>query len=159
MKYVFAAERKLIFIISAGGINRLVEFSDRNRDGGSSFQTDDAKVAKAIRKGSLYKRGVIQQVSGPTEEDEAQIEAMQNFLKRPSKADAWKDKTPVSDKIVKHVEEPQQPGQRVMEFNNITFAREAISRELGIPKAQLRSQAALDKAAKDAGIVIKYVAA
>lgn len=155
MEYTFAAERKLIFFISAGGKNRLVEFSDRDRSGASSFSTNEMTVARAIRKTSLYRRGVIVQAKGPTEEEEQSAQQMM-APKRPSKAEAWAGKKPVTEKPTPEPVSAHNEGDKVMEFPNITFAREAISKETGIPKAKLRSQAALDQAARDAGIIIKY---
>ena len=163
MKYVFAAERKVVFFINARGTRYVVEFSDRNREGGSSYFTNDAAVARAIRKTSLYKRGAIVQVEGPTEEEE---EAARRLMapKRQPIAEVWQGKPKQKRNAARNnapetTAPAEKPGEKVMEFQNITFAREAISKELGIPKSKLRTQAALDKAARDNGIVIKYVTA
>lgn len=59
MYFTFSSDRKLSFIINAGGRNLLVQFGDPNSNGVSTFTTKDPKVANAIRKNSLSRRGII----------------------------------------------------------------------------------------------------
>ena len=63
MEYTFASQRQLSFIVSVGGRNRLVAFGSRNQAGVSVFMTNDEKVAHAIRRHSLSRRGIIQETS------------------------------------------------------------------------------------------------
>lgn len=158
MKYEFAAERKMIFFATAGGKKRLIEFSDRNSAGASQFQTNEAVIARAVRRTSFFKRGVIVQTAGPTEEDEKAL-LQQYAPKRKSIASVFQQAAAPSSKAEKRSAEPSPvagKAENVREFPNFTMAREAVSKELGIPKSKLRNPTALSKAAADHGIAIKY---
>jgi len=160
MKYVFAAERKLVFPVAAGGIKRLVEFSDRNSQGASVFQTDDANIAKAITNTSLARRGVISVVScPPEEEDKAQSPVVpkseiankpSNRLRRKANKADLKEQEP--DKSPKTAIQ----NEKVREYANFTLAKEAISKEFGIDKNIIKNPIVLARIAKDNGILIKY---
>lgn len=136
MEYTFAAERKVVLTVQAGGRNRLVEFGERNEAGVSTFFTTNDAVAQAIRRHSLSRRGVIVETTKPQE--------------------------PAPEKAKKATAAPQKPeektsdGTPVRAFDNYSVARETITKELGIPKTKVRNPAALEKIAKENGFIIKY---
>ena len=173
MRYEFVAERKLVFIVSAGGRNRLVEFSDRNENGVAVYKTDDEKMAQAVRKTSMARRGVITETSQlPAEEPKPAEQPTIVLPKRTLQAvvTSQKERTVLEKPAPKPKPRPKavitpKPEQKVKgkevsietkEFDNFTMAREAISKTYGIPKNKLRNPMALDKVAKENGFVIKY---
>lgn len=137
MEYNFSAERKLVFIVSVAGRNLLVEFGDRNSGGRSSFTTTDGKVAQAIRRTSLARRGVIVETT-PT------VDIPPASSNHPS-----------SPKIPTSPNNPDSPSSS-REYDNFTLAREAIIKEFGIKKSEVRNPTALARFALSKGIIIKY---
>lgn len=138
MVYTFAAERKLVFVVQTGGHNRLIEFGDRNQNGTSVFMTTDPGVAQAVRRNSLYRRGVIQET---TKEPESQpVKSSPNKPIEP--------KSPI---------QPIDPSPEVREYDNFTVAREAIVKEFGIKKSEVRNPTALARVAGEHGFTIKYL--
>jgi len=144
MRYTFASERKLTFIISAGGVNRLVDFGFANENNVSTFATNDPKVAQAIRKNALSRRGIIKE----TTKEEPVAEA-QGVKKQEPKADETTQKAePVTAK--------EPASLQVREFDNYTVAREALCKEFSVNKNLVRNPTALAKVASEHGITIKY---
>lgn len=154
MEYSFASLRQLSFVVSVGGYNLLVSFGNRNQAGVAAFMTKDEKVARAIRRHALTRRGIIQET---TKEQPVVVAA-------PKKEDLHSAKTEVpvvrSPQVVKpakpaaDTQEKKEPEER--EFENYTVARETICKELGIKKSDVRNPTALAKVAKENGIIIKY---
>ena len=135
MEYLFAAERKLVFVVQAGGVKRLVEFGDRNENGVSAYSTTNAAIAQAIRRSSLSRRGVIKESTkypDPETQPSAPVKAAE---KKPQK--------------------PAAP--TVREYENFTLAREAIIKEFGLKKSEVRNPTALARVATEHGFSIKYL--
>lgn len=142
MVYTFAAERKLVFVVQTGGHNRLVEFGDRNQNGTSVFATTDANVAAAVRRSSLYRRGVIIET---TREPEPAAPS-------PSPGTSAFPGTSGSS-----VTSGSSASPEVREYDNFTVAREAIVKEFGIKKSEVRNPTALARVAQEHGFNIKYL--
>lgn len=156
MEFTFASDRKLVFFVQAGGLKRCVEFGDRSIAGASIFMTKDPKVANAIRKHPLSRRGVI------TETTPAQII---DESKRPSAPEPYNVRVSnsmkgkkTSKKTVEASKEPvaETAKGNVREYDNFSVAKEAIAREFNIPKKDVRTPTALDRVAKEKGFIIKY---
>jgi hypothetical protein len=150
MEFTFASKRQLSFIISTGGRNLLVAFGERNQAGVSGFMTMDEKVAQAIRRHSLSRRGIIEETTKPVAvSEEKPVVTATETVSKPS----TKRKPLVSD---------EKPATAVTaeakerEYGNYTVARESICKELGLKKSEVRNPSALDKIAKEHGIIIKY---
>ena len=152
MEYKFASRRQVSFIISAGGRNLLVSFGARNQAGVSVFMTSNPKVAQAIRRHSLTRRGIIEETT-PPEQAEATVVMTQ------------KARAPKADETT--MEKPLEPGtttdaaptvgeatERI--YDNYTVARESICKEFDIKKGSVRNPEALAHVAKEHGIIIKY---
>ena len=161
MFYSFAAERKIAFVVIAGGIRHLVEFGDRNINGASSFTTQDAKVAKAIRKHSMSRRGVIVETT-PHQDIEPEEE-----IRKPQPRTLGMVKGVVRNaavakpvgrpRKVKKVEPEETPTGEIREYANFTVAKEAICKEFQIPKSKVKTITALTKFAAEKGFSIKYL--
>lgn len=155
MEYTFASRRQLSFIVSAGGRNMLVAFGNRNQAGVSVFLTLNDKVAQAIRRHALTRRGIIEET---TKAASISVPASKPGDK-PSKTAA---------KTVAHItEEALFPADESagMEatgeaeertYDNYTVARESICKEFGINKGTVRKPETLAQVAKEHGIIIKY---
>lgn len=135
MYYSFAADRKLIFVVQSSGRKRLVEFGERSDSGVSLFTTTDENVAQAIRRSSMSRRGIIVETTVEQQPEE----------KKPKETVQAK-KEPVADKA---------QGE-IREYDNFTLAREAITKEFNIPKAEVRNPTSLERAAKEHGFSIRY---
>lgn len=146
MEYRFSAERKLVFTVSTGGRNLLVEFSDRNSGGMSTFVTSNEKVAQAIRRTSLSRRGVIIE-STPIQTASSS---------QPATPSA--PRIPKSPKVPNSPKDPVSSAQspNVREYDNFTVAREAVVKEFGIKKSDVRNPTSLARFAQEKGFSIKY---
>lgn len=144
--YTFAAARQFIFQVTVEGRQRLVRFSERNQFGASTFCTPDAKVAEAIRKTSMVKRGVIEETT-PKEEKKPQGTAAQ--VARP--AESPQPHEGVDDEV-----QPPDSKADVIEVDNFSQAKEAVAKRLGIDKSSIRTPPDLSAVAKRNGIIIKY---
>ena len=177
MDYTFVADRKVAFIVQAGGRRKLIEFGDRNENGVSSFFTTDAKVAQAVRKHSLSRRGAIVETTRHLEE-----EPVQEFVKpqpavrtvalvkgvgakpvhsiRPTGKISLRPKAPAKPSPKKTQAVSDAVGGtsgEVREYANYTVAREAICKEFSVPKSKVRNPTALAQVAKEHGFSIKYL--
>lgn len=142
MEYSFAAERKLVFIVSTGGRNLLVEFSERNQNGASVFSTRDEKVAQAIRRTSLSRRGIITETTRPQQPEPKVKSNISSAVKSP---------TPSQKQTADHDKTPD-----VRFYDNFTQAREAITREFGLKKSDVRNPTTLARVAQEHGFTITY---
>ena len=162
MYFTFSSDRKLSFIINAGGRNLLVQFGDPNSNGVSTFTTKDPKVANAIRKNSLSRRGIICESSesaGKELETEKKVKNVAMPTKETEKADEGGEKTPEDAGDEAPAEKADEGGEKTpeeREYDNYTVARESICKELGINKGTVRNPEALARVAKEHGIIIKY---
>ena len=143
MDYKFSAERKLVFTVRVGGRNILVEFGDRNSGGRSVFATADANLAHAIRRTSLSRRGVIIETTPVQQADTTQEPVTPTV-------------SPVSPTSPASPIAPTSPGSSVRSYDNFTLAREAIVKEFGIKKSEVRNPTALARFAQEKGFTIRY---
>ncbi len=141
-EYSFTAERQLIFYVNVDSLTIPVQFSDRSIFGSSVFNTLNEKVAKAIRKTSMFMRGVIQET---TKEDEA-VES--TTVKKPSKKEVVKQEIPNEKSFGNE--------DNVITVDNFTQAREAVAKRLQIAKSEIKNPMALQAVCKKHGLVIQY---
>ena len=59
--YEFVSDRQYAFKVETDGIPKLVVFGDAYGSSASVFQTKDRKVAEAIRRTSMFRRGAIKE--------------------------------------------------------------------------------------------------
>lgn len=132
--FEFASERQYIFKVEINNIPRLVAFGDPYQGSSSMFQTTDRKVAEAIRRTSMFRRGAIKETTKPVE------------------------------KPMKKAEKPEETEKPKMEekvFTNITQAKDWVSHEYKIPKSQLKKPESVIAEAKKhkVKLVIKAIEA
>ena len=151
MNYTFVSKRQLSFIISVGGRNMQISFGSRNDAGVAAFMTTDERVARVIRRHSLSRRGIIEETTKP------EILAAKPQGTEPGKpqgtVQSAADATRAGADSGKNTAEMH--GQQ-REYDNYTVAREAICKEFGIKKTDVRNPAALEQVAKEHGINIIY---
>ena len=126
----------MIFVVQCGGRNRLVEFGERNANGVANFNTTDPAVAAAIRKSSLSRRGAITET---TKYPDPEAQTPKKEVKK---------QAPIADKAI---------APTVREYENFTLAREAITKEFGLKKSEVRNPTALGRVAQEHGFTIKYL--
>ncbi len=155
MEYTFASKRQLSFIISAGGRNYLVSFGNRNQAGVAVFMTTDEKVAHAVRRHSLSRRGIIEETTKqqPVEAPKPAVQQPVTAAKPLGKKAAAK---PAEKPAEKAPEKKNADENTVRVFDNYTVARETICKELGMKKGEVRNPNTLAQVAKEHGIIIKY---
>ncbi len=167
--YSFAAERQLIFYANVGGRSRLIQFGERNHAGASTFMTKEEGVAEAVRRNSMFKRGVIMETTIKEEEPvvaetKPQLaEATETGGKTGKKKSAKSSKKAagkkgVKSETVKTEEQPQHTGQEenAKSFRDFTHAREWFSKEYGISRKELRNPTLLSEYARKYNVTIKY---
>lgn len=135
--FEFASERQYIFKVEIDNIPRLVAFGDPYQGSSSMFQTTDRKVAEAIRRTSMFRRGAIKETTKPEEKP----------VKKAEKP--------------KETEKPKKPKMEEKVFTNITQAKDWVSHEYKIPKSQLKKPESVIAEAKKhkVKLVIKAIEA
>ena len=135
--FEFASERQYIFKVEINNIPRLVAFGDPYQGSSSMFQTTDRKVAEAIRRTSMFRRGTIKETTKPEEKPVKKTE-------KPEEA-----------------EEAEKPKMEEKVFTNITQAKDWVSHEYKIPKSQLKKPESVIAEAKKhkVKLVIKAIEA
>lgn len=159
--YIFSAERQLIFYVTVDGRTRLVQFGERSQWGASNFSTDDAKVAAAIRRHSMFLRGVITETTPPQQEPPKQVK---KAATKPvgEQAGTVAGQSPAADDDEgQGTDETGQDGAgddtaNVIEADNFTQAKEAVMKRLGVDKDAVKTPILLQKVAKDNGLTINY---
>ena len=156
MNYTFVSKRQLSFIISVGGRNMLVSFGSRNDAGVAAFMTTDEKVARAIRRHSLSRRGIIEETTKPEILAVKPQSAVKPAVNTTGTVAKSQDAEVESQRAMNPATDATGvvAGQR--EYDNYTVAREAICKEFGIKKTEVRNPAALEQVAKEHGITIIY---
>lgn len=159
----------------------MVQFGDPNSNGVSTFTTKDPKVANAIRKNSLSRRGIICESSesaGKELETEKKVKKVAIPTKEAEKADATPQQTEqeaaqgeqhdtaettteaseetTDEAPAETADEGGEKAPEEREYDNYTIAREAICKEFGINKSTVRNPTALAKVAQEHGIIITY---
>lgn len=157
MEYTFASQRQLSFVVSVGGRNLLIPFGSRNQAGVSTFMTLDEKVAQAVRRHSLSRRGIIQETTKPAEKPSGTVAKPEanttGVVTRPAGKPTG---TVAAEKQAAKAAGTTAAEPKEREYDNYTVARESICKELGIKKSEVRNPSALAKVAQEHGIIIKY---
>ena len=148
--YHFAAERQLIFHVLVNGLNRLIQFGERNNAGASTFYTPDINVACAIRRTSMFKRGVIKEFGEQAKPAPKEVEKKASPV---TSQGVVTNAAPVPSKQEKAAEK----ADNVIEVKNFTQAKEAVSKKLGIAKSAIKTPALLARVCKEEGLEIKYI--
>lgn len=130
--YEFASERKYVFKIETDGIPKLVEFGDAYGSNASIFQTKDRKVAEAIRRTSMFRRGAIKE----TTKEEEHTKSAASISVQNGNQDEGK------------VQSSTEPEMEEKTFTNITQAKDWVSKEYKIPKTQLKKPESVVAVAK-----------
>lgn len=149
MIYEFSADRQLFFYVNIEGQQRLVRFGERNSYGASMFQTQLAKTAEAIRKHSLFKRGVIKEMT--REEPKAATATM------PETKVPGTERNGANEANGANGQADGATGQEnVLEVKNFTQAKSALAKKLDIAYSDIKTPMQLEELAKKAGITIVY---
>lgn len=131
--YEFVSDRQYAFKVETDGIPKLVVFGDAYGSSASVFQTKDRKVAEAIRRTSMFRRGAIKETTQPEEHTET-------AKHQPSERGINQD-----DGKVQNGTEPEMEEKT---FTNITQAKDWVSKEYKIPKTQLKKPESVVSEAK-----------
>jgi hypothetical protein len=138
--YTFSAERQLFFYVNVGGQQRLVKFGERNAYGASVFQTILRETAEAIRRHSLFKRGVIREAVNDTAAEDTAARVTTEVLGSGRSTD----------------EAPKGPEAETIEAKNFTQAKSAVAKKLGIGYNDIKTPDQLMQLAKEHGLNIVY---
>lgn len=152
-EYRFAAERQLIFHANVGGKTMLVEFGERSSYGASVFITPDPNIAQAIRRTSMFQRGVIKETT--PEEKPAVAAAKKADTATNGKTSLEAAKPAKTTKASQEQPKATNP-DNIIEADNFTQAKEIVARRLGIDRRTMKNPASLDKVAKENGLTIHY---
>jgi neutral trehalase len=125
--YEFASERQYVFKVETDGIPKLVAFGDTYGNNASMFQTRDRKVAEAIRRTSMFRRGAIKETTKP---EETAVAAAKQPIERGGEQEG--------NKGSKEAQKATKPKMEEKIFTNITQAKDWVSKEYKIPKTQLK---------------------
>ncbi len=148
--YKFSSERQLFFYVNVKGQLRLVKFGERNSYGACVFTTMLRETAEAIRRHSLYKRGVIKEQV--TEKPQTAVETP-----APKPKVVAKPAAPQVKKETAATETPEQTEKKeVVEARNFTQAKSLLAKKLGIAYSDIKTPDQLMQLAKQAGVEIVY---
>ena len=125
--YRFLANSMLIFVVNlTSGLIKNVEFESCS-PGVYSFMTDNKEVAEAIRRHPLTRKGLITDVSEPSEQT---------------------DKVEAPGKEVKD--------ENVLHFDNITKAKTYLQKTFKVEVRKLKSPDSVKEKAKELGVLIDF---
>ena len=156
--YTFSAERQLFFYVNVKGQQRLVKFGDRNAYGASVFTTMLRETAEAIRRHSLYKRGVIkEQVTEKPQAVQAPTPTPKVVNKPVAKVATQTQQTKPATKEPTTTAAPEQTTKKeLLEARNFTQAKSLLAKKLGIAYSDIKTPDQLMQLAKQAGIEVVY---
>lgn len=157
--YCFFANRQLIFYVSINGQQKLVRFGERDTFGVSAFQTTNRYTAEAIRKTSLFKKGVIKEESKVEEEKPATVIPAKKAPVPEKSADPTTTE-PTDNQATTGTDNGNPDagnGQEVIEAKNFTQAKSILSKKLNIKYNDIKTPDQLMKLASEANITINYV--
>ena len=143
--YEFVSERKYVFKVETDGVPKLVEFGDAYGSNASIFQTKDRKVAEAIRRTSMFRRGAIKET---TKEEEHTKSAASISVQNGNQDDG-------------QAQNGTEPEMEEKIFTNITQAKDWVSKEYKIPKTRLKKPESVVAEAKknNVKLIIKAIEA
>lgn len=157
--YCFFANRQLIFYVSINGQQKLVKFGERDTFGVSAFQTTNRYTAEAIRKTSMFKKGVIKEESKVEEKKPATVIPAKKTPAPEKPADPTTTE-PTDNQTTTSTgnENPDTGiGAEVIEAKNFTQAKSMLSKKLNIKYNDIKTPDQLMKLASEANITINYV--
>ena len=157
--YCFFANRQLIFYVSINGQQKLVRFGERDTFGVSAFQTTNRYTAEAIRKTSMFKKGVIKEESKVEEEKPATIIPAKKAPAPEKPADPTTTE-PTDNQATTGTDNGNPDtgnSENVIEAKNFTQAKSILSKKLDIKYNDIKTPDQLMKLASEANITIKYV--
>lgn len=139
--YHFVSDSQLMFtVMLLDGRKVVVNFTERDGNGVSSFLTSNDKVAQAIQGHSFFRKGRVV-LSGAQETRQEEKEVVRFAVEKPE----VKPEEQEADDIDEPAEEPAQMPEVTDEddsnlnFANITLAKEYLHRRFGIAKTEIRS--------------------
>lgn len=150
--YTFSAERQVVFYVAtADGRRLLVRFGERNSYGASNFATTDKQVAAAIRKHSMFQRGVIIETTPPKEKKKPAKTAPLPTTPPPA---GEQDPDTGGETGGEQTPPPEDAGNadNVINADNFTLAKEAVMKRLGVDADAVKTPILLNKVCKDNGI-------
>lgn len=147
--YIFSSNRQLMFYVSISGQMRLVRFGDRNMNGTSVFQTSNKETAEAIRKHSLFKRGVVKE-SFIEDKSVGKTNGRSN-VKTSQGSEVNAAIATADGNTGKEVRQ-----EEVIEAKNYTQAKSMLAKRLEISYNDIKNPDQLLQLAKKSGITIRY---
>lgn len=162
--YIFSSNRQLMFYVSISGQMRLVRFGDRNMNGTSVFQTSNKETAEAIRKHSLFKRGVVKESfiedkSVGKTNGRSNVKTSQGSEVNAGRATAEVNTAEgiAADGTSTEVNTGEGGIQEeVIEAKNYTQAKSMLAKRLEISYNDIKNPDQLLQLAKKSGITIRY---
>jgi len=161
--YHFSADRQLFFYVNVAGQQRLVRFGERNSFGASEFRTQLRETAEAIRRHSLYKRGVIREMVSEEEAAKAvgaRVRAAVVTSDTAARADGDARVRTAVDTAGTAAgadgETAVTAAKEVIEARNFTQAKSLLAKRLEIAYSDIKTPDQLLQKAKEAGIEIVY---
>jgi len=147
--YIFSSNRQLMFYVSISGQMRLVRFGDRDMNGTSVFQTSNKETAEAIRKHSLFKRGVVKE-SFIEDKSVGKTNGRSN-VKTSQGSEVNAAIATADGNTGKEVRQ-----EEVIEAKNYTQAKSMLAKRLEISYNDIKNPDQLLQLAKKSGITIRY---
>lgn len=138
-----------MFYVSISGQMRLVRFGDRNMNGTSVFQTSNKETAEAIRKHSLFKRGVVKE-SFIEDKSVGKTNGRSN-VKTSQGSEVNAAIATADGNTGKEVRQ-----EEVIEAKNYTQAKSMLAKRLNISYNDIKNPDQLLQLAKKSGITIRY---
>lgn len=140
-----------MFYVNINGQQRLVKFGARNENGVSNFETLLPSTAEAIRRHSLFKRGVIHEHERPQEKKEAP----KPIVKPTAEINTATPMPAVSDNAV-DIPDNKKDDTEEIKAVNFTQAKSILSKRLGIKFSDIKTPDQLKQLAKDNNITIVF---
>lgn len=151
--YQFVSNSQLMFTaMRLDGSQILINFTERDANGKSSFVTTDYSVARAIMGHSFFRKGRIvlsESSSDVKQEEEKKQTANFTEAEEPQKEEEVKQ---TAEEPVSEQENTEDDTNLV--FPNITIAKDYLHRRFGVKKEDIRSLTKITAFAESKGLTI-----
>lgn len=159
MTYHFVADAQLIFkVMTFGGGQVQINFSERDSTGTSSFLTNNPNVANAIKNHSFFKKGRIAEAGCIEDEQQEEIIC---FTPEEDQNDG-DDNVTTAEEVQPEPETEEQIDPETsnnesnqLSFANITIAKDYLHRTYGVDKAEIRSMTKIIAFGQSKGLDIR----
>ena len=154
--YQFVSDSQLMFTaMRLDGSQILINFTERDSHGKSSFVTTDQRVAQAIMGHSFFRKGRITLLNDGSAQEKKEEQKQTVTFTEQAEAEEPKQEEEVRQTAEESVEVQENTEDDTnLVFPNITIAKDYLHRRFGVKKEDIRSLTKITAFAESKGLTI-----